>query len=121
MAATSAAHAQTTTSFTALTLQNGWVTAGFGNAAPAVENVSGIVHLKGAMATSGTNPVAFTLPKADRPATEVFVQADLCGATNGRLDISPSGVVSVTAETDFSNAQCFTSLDGITFAKSATG
>jgi hypothetical protein len=122
MAASSAAHATTVTAFTPLTLQNGWVTAGFGNAAPAVENVSGIVHLKGAMATSGTNSVAFTLPKADRPATEVFVQADMCGATNGRLEIAPSGVVSVQQEAaGFANAQCFTSLDGITFAKAATG
>ena len=40
---------------------------------------------------------------------------DLCNATNGRLVIQPNRVVSVQAETDFANAQCFTSLDGVTF------
>jgi hypothetical protein len=42
---------------------------------------------------------------------------DLCNATNGRLDIQPTGVVTVEAEGGtFGNAQCFTSLDGASFA-----
>jgi hypothetical protein len=42
---------------------------------------------------------------------------DLCGATNGRLFIQHSGVVTVEAEGGtFSNARCFTSLDGASFA-----
>src|SRR6266516_5240712 len=94
---------------TPLTLKNG------------LTNVSVIVHFKGAIATSGTNAVPFTLPKAFRPATNVFIPVDLCNATNGRLDIAPSGVVSVQAEgNNFANAQCFTSLDGAQFAKAAT-
>lgn len=37
----------------------------------------------------------------------------LCNATNGRLQIEPTGVVTVQAEGGaFSNAACFTSLDG---------
>jgi hypothetical protein len=41
---------------------------------------------------------------------------DLCNATNGRLFIQPSGVATVQAENGtFSNAQCFTSLDGVSF------
>src|SRR6516225_1413600 len=102
---------------TQLTLKNGWTNAPFGTSNAAVTNVSGIIHLKGAIATSGTNSVPFTLPKAFRPATNVFVPVDLCNATNGRLFIQHNGVVSVEAETDFSNAQCFTSLDGAQFAK----
>ena len=39
----------------------------FGTSAAAVRTVSGIVHLKGAIATTGTNPVPFTLPSAFRP------------------------------------------------------
>jgi len=106
---------------TPLTLKNGWTNAPFGTSNAAVTNVSGIVHFKGAIATSGTNAVPFTLPKAFRPATNVFIPVDLCNATNGRLDIAPSGVVSVQAEgNNFSNAQCFTSLDGAQFAKAAT-
>jgi hypothetical protein len=75
------------------------------------------VHFKGAIATGGTNPVPFTLPAGFRPATAVYVAVDLCNATNGRLFIEPSGVVTVQAEgSAFGNAQCFTSLDGASFA-----
>jgi hypothetical protein len=105
---------------TPLTLKNGWTNAPFGTSDAAVSIVSGIVHFKGAIATTGTNPVPFTLPKAFRPATDVYVPVDMCDATNGRLFIQPSGVVSVEAESDFANAACFTSLDGAQFAKSAT-
>jgi hypothetical protein len=63
----------------------------------------------------------FTLPAALRPATDVYVPVDLCGANKGRLHIPPSGTVDVQAEITFANAQCFTSLDGASFALSATG
>jgi hypothetical protein len=115
------AQAATTTTFTPLTLVNGWTNYGSSTASAAVANISGIVHLKGAIKTKGTNPVAFTLPAGDRPATWVYVPVDLCNATNGRLIIRPSGVVRVEAEgAAWGNAQCFTSLDGVSFAKSAT-
>ena len=82
-----------------------------------MRTISGIVRFKGAIATTGTNPVPFTLPAAFRPASVVFVQVDLCNATNGRLQIEPAGVVTVQAEGGaFSNAACFTSLDGVSFA-----
>ena len=103
--------------FTPLTLQNGWTGGAFGTSSPAVRTISGIVHLKGGIATTGTNPVPFTLPTAFRPASVVFVPVDLCNATNGRLQIEPTGVVTVEAEGGtFSNAACFTSLDGASFA-----
>jgi hypothetical protein len=110
-------YAKSASSFTPLTLQNGWFNSPFGTSAPAVHTISGIIHLKGAIATSGTNPVPFTLPAAFRPASVVFVPVDLCTATNGRLQIEPTGVVTVEAEGGtFSNAACFTSLDGVSFA-----
>ncbi len=106
-----------TSGWTSLTLQNGWTGAPFGASAPAVRAISGIVHLKGAIATTGSNPVPFTLPAAFRPASAVFVPVGLCNATNGRLQIEPTGVVTVQAEGGaFSNAACFTSLDGASFA-----
>jgi hypothetical protein len=115
-AATSAPHALAS-GWTALTLQNGWTGSAFGTAAAAVRTISGIVHLKGGIATTGTNPVPFTLPAAFRPASVVFVPVDLCNAANGRLQIEPTGVVTVEAEGGaFSNAACFTSLDGASFA-----
>jgi len=115
-AAVSARH-ELASGWTALTLQNGWTNSPFGTSAAAAHTISGIVHLKGAIATTGTNPVPFTLPTAFRPATAVFVPVDLCNATNGRLQIEPTGVVTVEAEGGaFSNAACFTSLDGAWFA-----
>lgn len=102
--------------FQALTLTNGWVTAGFGNGAPGVAKINGMVYLKGAMSTASTDMNAFVLPAAFRPATEVYVHADLCNATNGRLHIQPTGNVDVETEGGvIANAQCFTSLDGISF------
>ena len=104
------------TALTALTLKNGWTNAPFSTSNAAVRNINGIVYFKGAIATSGTNAVPFTLPAAFRPKTNVFVKVDLCNATNGRLFIQHNGVVSVEAEgNNFSNAQCFTSLDGVSF------
>jgi hypothetical protein len=46
------------------------------------------------------------------------VKVDLCGATNGRLFIQADGTVSVQQQNGdpFSNAQCFTSLDGVSVA-----
>src|SRR5580704_14429236 len=119
-AGASAAQA-TTITLTPLTLVNGWTNAPFGTSNAAVTTVSGIVQLKGAIATTGTNPVPFTLPSAFRPASVVFVPVDLCTSTNGRLQIEPTGVVTIQAEGGaFSNAACFTSLDGASFAKSAS-
>jgi hypothetical protein len=115
-AATSAPHALTS-GWTPLTLQNGWTTSPFGTSAAAAYTISGIVHLKGAIATTGTNPVPFTLPAAFRPASVVFIPVGLCNATNGRLQIEPTGVVTVQVEGGtFSHAACFTSLDGASFA-----
>ena len=77
------------------------------------------MHLKGAIA-SGTTTLLFTLPSAIRPATDVYVPVDLCGAEKGRLYIQSSGDVSVVSSTTFADAQCFTSLDGASFAPSAS-
>jgi len=115
-----ATFAKTATSFTALTPLNGWSSYGGGTASPAARTISGIVYLKGAIQTSGTNSEAFVLPAGDRPASTVYVTADLNNSANGRLVIAPNGSVSVEAESNWSDAQLFTSLDGISFAKSAT-
>jgi hypothetical protein len=105
-----------------LTLINGWTNAPFSTSIATVEEVSGIVHFRGAIATSGTNSEPFVLPPAFRPATDVYVPVDLCGAANGRLHITSSGDVTVDAQGGaFSSAQCFTSLDGASFAPGATG
>src|SRR5262249_50221955 len=72
---------------TPLTLKNGWTNAPFRTSNAAVRTINGVVHFKGAIATSGTNSIPFTLPPGFRPATSVYVPVDLCNATNGRLVI----------------------------------
>lgn len=105
---------------TPLALQNGWSNAPFGAANASARLIDGIVHLSGAV-HGGTTGTLFTLPVEMRPATDVYVRVDLCDAHTGRLYIQPSGAVSVHALTDFARAQCFTSLEGASFAPAAAG
>src|SRR5260370_14462010 len=94
--------------FTKLTLVNGWATSS-GSATPAVADISGIVHFKGAISTSSgnTNLVAFVLPPGFRPANDVNVPVDMCNAAGGELNIAPTGVTQVISEVATSSATCF--------------
>jgi len=109
------------TSPTPLALINGWYNAPFGTSKAEVEVINGIVHFKGAIGTSGSSQMPFYLPPGFRPSNYVYIAVDLCNAHNGRLEIHPDGEVYVEAETALSNAQCFTSLDGASFALNGSG
>lgn len=91
---------------------NGWVGAVFGTNIARAQKGQGVVRLSGAIA-SGTGSTVFTLPAAFRPAANVYVPVTLCNANKGRLYIPTTGVVAVVSETTFAEAQCFTSLDGV--------
>src|SRR5436190_2064560 len=79
---------------TQLTLKNGWTNAPFGTSNAAVRNIGGVMHLKGAIATGGTNPVPFTLPAAFRPATtDVDPPEHRCAATDRRHLAPRSGTI----------------------------
>jgi len=105
-----------------LSLLNGWTSQPFSTGRALVDEQNGIVQFRGAIATSGTNLFPFTLGTNFRPATDVYVPIDLCNATKGRLHITPAGSVDVETEGGVtSNAQCFTSLDGASFAPKTTG
>jgi hypothetical protein len=116
-----ASFAVNSSGFATLPLINGWTNYGGGVGNAGVKNINGIVHFRGAISTSGTNTEAFVLPSGDRPSHEVYIPVDMCDATKGRIYINPNGAVNVQAETAFSNAQCFTSLDGAWFAKTGSG
>src|SRR5207248_7660864 len=105
------------TGLRSLTPINGWVGAPFSTSTPHAGNVYGLVYFKGAIATGGTATQAFTLPTGLRPVTDVYVPVDLCNSNKGRILIQASGAVIVQAETSFSDAQCFTSLDGVSFVE----
>ena len=102
----------------ALSLKNGWTGKADGTGAAAVELVKGIVRFEGGI-DNGTASKITTLPASMRPSKNVFVEVDLCDVLeDGRLDIKPSGGVSVEEEDGgLSTAQCFTSLDGASFVK----
>jgi hypothetical protein len=116
-----ASYASGTAGFSGLNLQNGWVNDPPVTSLAVFGALGGAIRFKGAI-SSGGNPVTFTLQAGFRPATNVYVPVDLCNATNGRLFIQPSGVVTVQAEGgNFANAQCFTSLDGAWFVPDTAG
>jgi hypothetical protein len=99
-----------------LSLINGWYDAPFSTNPAAITVASNIVHFQGAIGTGGTNHEPFIIPAQYRPAVIVFVQLDLCNSTAGRIIIYPSGDTYIQPETNFSNAQCFTSLEGVSYA-----
>jgi hypothetical protein len=115
-------YAQDSGSSTALTLQNGWTTAPFGNRAPAVKIVNGQVHFIGAMSTSGTNTLAFRLPLGFRPTVAEWLPIGLCNSAKGRLNIATNGDTTIQVESggSWSSAQCFTSLEGASFSLNAS-
>ena len=98
----------------ALTLQNGWTTTIYGTRPPAARVSAGVVRLEGAM-SGGISSSAFQLSAALRPAKDVYLPVDLCSGKKGRLLIQSTGEASVYSEASFSDAQCFTSLEGVTY------
>jgi hypothetical protein len=113
-------YAQNTTGATTLSLQNGWSSASFGNRAPAVKLVNGQVHFIGGMVTSGTNTTAFQLPTGFRPTVAEWLPISLCWSAKGRMNIDVNGFVNIQVASGgaWASAQCFTSLEGASFALS---
>lgn len=104
----------------ALPLINGWTNGPYLTRSAAAAVVGGVVHLSGAIRTSGTNRQPFVIPAGMRPGATVFVPVDLCHTHDGRLRITPAGNVTVQTDTDFADAQCFTSLDGVSWVLNPT-
>jgi hypothetical protein len=100
---------------TNLTPLNPWTVTPYATRAPAVKIVDGFVRFQGAIRTFGTSSNVFVLPVGFRPSVNVYVPVTLCNAAKGRLDIYPDGNVYVEAEKNFSDATCFTSLEGAAF------
>jgi hypothetical protein len=111
---------KSTAGYTALPLVNGWTNAPFSTRNAAIKYLGGdarLVRLAGAIKTTGTNTQPFTIPLNMRPSTNVYLPVDMCNATKGRLLITPAGAVTVSAQGNvWSNAQCFTSLEGVSYS-----
>jgi hypothetical protein len=105
-----------------LTLNSPWTGAPFGTNAPSVSVSGGVVAFRGAIAapSGNANEEAFVLPVPYRPAVNVFLPVDLCGSNTGRLMIEPNGESFVEqADGTLSHADCFTSLDGVSFVQTS--
>jgi hypothetical protein len=106
--------------FTQLTLINGWKTySSFVRAPKVAIDADGVVHFLGAIKqpSPGTDDHPFTLPAQFRPAKTTYAVADMCNGAAGRFRFEPDGEVVVQADKLYSDAQCLTSLEGVTFAK----
>jgi hypothetical protein len=106
--------------FTNLSLINGWTGGCFGTGAPGVAiDAQGVVHMRGGMCTTGTSARPFILALRFRPTKDLFIAVDECNITTGRIHIEPTGDVIVTSDptrtVDSSDAQCFTSLGGVSY------
>jgi hypothetical protein len=105
--------------YTDLNLKNGWSAYGSGSYRPgAALDAQGIVHLRGAIAQGIADGNNFArLQTAFRPDKDVFMPVDTTNANQGRVFILADGQASVVAEAggSQSNAQLFTSLDGVTY------
>ena len=101
-----------------LDLKNGWSQFGSSYKPAAAIDAQGIVHLRGVITQgiAGSNNFA-RLPRALRPDRDVFMPVDQTAGNQGRVGIDPDGEAEVSAEAggSQSNAQLFTSLDGVTY------
>ena len=110
--------------FAPLALINGWTAAPFSTTAPAIMlDCAGIVHFKGAIAAPvGAVLAPFCIPAGMVPPTNLFVPVDMVSAAKGRLNITSTGSVTLQAFTAIAaEATAFTSLEGASYALSATG
>jgi hypothetical protein len=108
------------TGHTVLPLVGGWTGTVYGTRLPAVADDGVEARFEGAM-SSGTSSAPFTVPPSFRPSSRVYLPVDLCGARKGRLIIETNGSVSLSAETAWSDATCFTSLEGLHYPKATAG
>ena len=90
-AGAAAAQAATITpTFTPLTLVNGWANYGNGTASAAVASINGIVHLKGGIKTSGTNPMPSPCRRATTRPTRSTSRSICATATTGGWTSRPT-------------------------------
>jgi hypothetical protein len=98
---------------TKLVLEHGWKSSQpiYGTGDPSYAISGGVVYLSGSMHTGGTSHVAALLPKAARPAHQLFVQVYTFDGTPGWLQILPTGQVEAFGPV----AADYTSLAGVSY------
>ncbi|MFN7149604.1 MAG: hypothetical protein ACK4V6_08985 [Microthrixaceae bacterium] len=102
-----------------LTLLNGWTPFSAQRGARFGKSVDGVVHLSGGVIQGGGfNGVIAVLPPGYRPNATAYMSTNLvAGSGPARIYIQSNGtvVVQATAPATTTDAQQFTSLDGVSF------
>jgi hypothetical protein len=101
-----------------LALKNGWKSeqSNFGTGDPAYSVSNGIVYISGSLAGGSNGSQVATLPKAARPAHQIYLSVDTYRETTGTVEILASGAILVSG----SSAASFTSLAGISYPVAGT-
>jgi hypothetical protein len=108
--------------FHPITLINGWKSdqSMYDSGNPSVGIENGVVYLSGSLTQpSGGNEQFATLPPADRPAHDIWIIVYTLSGTSGTVQILHTGVAFASSNTactaSLNDAQCFTSLAGISY------
>jgi hypothetical protein len=111
-----------------LTLINGWkpvssALPSYKTGAPSVAIANGVVYLTGSLYQPSPGSDTFaTLPLAYRPAHTLYLPVYTLSGAAGGLFIYHSGIIGATAPgtcNSGNTAQCWTSLSGVSYPKSA--
>ena len=100
-----------------ISLTNGWTNYySAGKRPPAwALDVQGVIHLRGAIQDGSTTTFG-RLPQSVRPSAKLYIVTDLCAAAVGRITVDTDGFLEVDYLDVFSDATCFTNLEGVTWA-----
>jgi hypothetical protein len=100
-----------------LRLLNGWQNYNGGVRRPAwAVDAQGVVHFRGAIDQSPAGSLQFArLPVGIRPAAFIFMATNMFASATGRIYVATNGYVYADPTGPDSDAQNFTSLDGITY------
>ena len=105
---------------TALTLQNAW-TAFSGFAAPAVEEIEGVVFFQGAVQAEQAARVIAKLPARLAPLSDVYMQVVAGNGYGAELHVDVQGNVTVDYDTSgTADPSAFLALDGAYFVLAPT-
>ena len=96
-----------------LALEHGWASSqsSYDTGDPSYAISGGVVYLSGSMHSTGTSRVATLLPKAARPAQQMFVPVYTFDGSTGWLQILPTGQIEALGP----DATIYTSLAGISY------
>ena len=103
-----------------LNLMNGWENYNGTKRPPAwALDAQGIVHLRGAIDQGGApgSMVFSRLPTSVRPSVNLWLTTVLLNAAPGRIDIYENGDMQAESPSGDADAEAFTNLDGVTWAR----